>query len=96
MSSRFIPLIHPISTICPMRKGRIGELIVEHFIQDGVTLQTGIGKIPDSVIGIIRDGGFRDLGVQTELYGDGLMLLQKMGIVTNRKKKPIWATAPPA
>jgi 4-hydroxybutyrate CoA-transferase len=71
----------------PPAERRIGELIVEHFIRDGVTLQTGIGKIPDSVIGIIRDGGFRDLGVQTELYGDGLMLLQKMGIITNRKKK---------
>ncbi len=71
----------------PNAERRIGELIVEHFIRDGVTLQTGIGKIPDSVIGIIRDGGFRDLGVQTELYGDGLMLLQKLGIITNRKKK---------
>jgi len=71
----------------PRAERRIGELIVERFIHDGVTLQAGIGKIPDSVIGIIRDGGFKDLGVQTELYGDGLMLLQKMGIVTNRKKR---------
>ena len=71
----------------PHAERRIGELIVDHFIQDGVTLQTGIGKIPDSVIGIIRNGDFRNLGVQTELYGDGLMLLQKMGIVNNRRKK---------
>jgi len=71
----------------PNAEKRIGEMIVEHFIRDGVTLQTGIGKIPDSVVGIIRDSDFRDLGVQTELYGDGLMLLQKMGIITNRKKK---------
>jgi len=71
----------------PPAERRIGELIVGHFIQDGVTLQVGIGKIPDSVIGIIRDGGFKDLGVQTELYGDGLMLLQQLGMVTNRKKK---------
>ncbi len=71
----------------PHAERRVGELIVEHFIRDGVTLQTGIGKIPDAVVGIIRDGGFRDLGVQTELYGDGLMLLQKAGIVTNRRKR---------
>ncbi len=70
----------------PHAERRIGELIVEHFIQDGVTLQTGIGKIPDSVIGIIKDSNFKDLGVQTELYGDGLMLLQKMGIINNRRK----------
>jgi len=66
---------------------RIGELITEHFIEDGITLQAGIGKIPDAVVGTIRDAGYKDLGVQTELYGDGLMLLQKEGIVTNRKKK---------
>ena len=66
---------------------RIGELITDHFIDDGITLQVGIGKIPDAVIGTIRDAAYKDLGVQTELYGDGLMMLEKEGIVTNRKKK---------
>jgi acyl-CoA hydrolase len=66
---------------------RIGELIAEFFIHDGVTLQVGIGKIPDAVIGSIVNAGYRDLGVQTELYGDGLMILQNEGIVTNRRKK---------
>jgi acyl-CoA hydrolase len=66
---------------------RIGELITRHFIRDGVTLQVGIGKIPDAVVGTIRNARYQDLGVQTELYGDGLMLLEQEGIVTNRKKK---------
>jgi 4-hydroxybutyrate CoA-transferase len=66
---------------------RIGELIAKHFIKDGITLQVGIGKIPDAVVGTIKEANYRDLGVQTELYGDGLMYLQKIGIVTNRKKK---------
>jgi 4-hydroxybutyrate CoA-transferase len=66
---------------------RIGELITRHFIKDGITLQVGIGKIPDAVVGTIRNAQYRDLGVQTELYGDGLMLLEQEGIVTNRKKK---------
>ncbi len=66
---------------------RIGALITEHFIRNGVTLQVGIGKIPDAVVGTIKDANPKDLGIQTELYGDGLMLLQKSGIVTNRKKK---------
>ena len=47
----------------------------------------GLGKIPDAVVGTIKDAGRRDLGVQTELYGDGLMVLQQEGIVTNRKKR---------
>jgi len=66
---------------------RIGELIATAFIHDGDTLQVGIGKIPDAVIGTVRAAGYRDLGVQTELYGDGLMILEKAGIVTNRRKK---------
>jgi acyl-CoA hydrolase len=66
---------------------RIGELITSRFIEDGATIQVGIGKIPDAVIGTIRQAAYRDLGVQTELYGDGLMMLQQAGIVTNRRKK---------
>jgi len=66
---------------------RIGELIAKYFIHDGTTLQVGIGKIPDAVIGTLREAGCRDLGVQTELFGDGLMILEKAGIVTNRRKK---------
>lgn len=66
---------------------RIGELIAENFIKDGITLQAGIGKIPDAVVGTIKNADLKDLGIQTELYGDGLMLLEKEGIVTNRKKK---------
>jgi acyl-CoA hydrolase len=71
----------------PPAERRIGELIATHFIRDGVTVQSGIGQIPDAVIGTIREAGFRDLGIQTEIYNDGLMILQKEGIVTNRKKK---------
>lgn len=71
----------------PKDEKRIGELITEHFIKDGITLQVGIGKIPDAVVGIIKDAEYKDLGVQTEIYGDGLMHLEKMGIVTNRRKK---------
>ncbi|MBN1155561.1 acetyl-CoA hydrolase/transferase family protein [candidate division KSB1 bacterium] len=69
------------------KERRIGELITRHFIRDGITLQVGIGKIPDAVVGTIRDANYNDLGIQTELYGDGLMYLQKLGVVTNRRKR---------
>jgi acyl-CoA hydrolase len=71
----------------PPAERRIGELVATHFIRDGVTLQVGIGQIPDAVIGTIKEADFRDLGIQTELYSDGLMMLQRQGIVTNRKKR---------
>ena len=66
---------------------RAGELIVKHFIRDGVTLQIGIGEITDAIASLIKDARPRDLGCQTELYGDGLMSLQKEGIITNRHKE---------
>jgi acyl-CoA hydrolase len=71
----------------PLAERRIGEIITKHFIRDGVTLQAGIGQIPDAVVGTIQEANYKDLGIQTELYGDGLMRLQKSGIVTNRRKK---------
>ena len=71
----------------PAAERRIGELITEHYIKDGVTVQVGIGDIPDAVIGTIANSSRKNLGIQTELYSDGLMMLQKMGVVTNRKKK---------
>jgi acyl-CoA hydrolase len=71
----------------PPEERRIGELITQHYIKDGATLQVGIGDIPDAVIAMIGKSSFRDLGIQTELYSDGLMMLQKMGVVTNRKKR---------
>ncbi len=71
----------------PSAERRIGELIATHYIRDGVTIQAGIGQIPDAVIGSIKEAGFRNLGIQTELYGDGLMMLQQQGIVTNRRKR---------
>ncbi len=69
------------------RARRIGELITDQFVSDGVTLQVGIGKITDAVVGMIKEADYEDLGVHTELYSDGLMHLQKMGIVTNSEKK---------
>lgn len=66
---------------------RIGQLICDHFLEDGTTLQVGIGKIPDAVVGVIAASGYRNLGTQTELFGDGLMYLQEKGIITNKKKK---------
>jgi acyl-CoA hydrolase len=71
----------------PARERRIGELVTENFIRDGATLQVGLGKIPDAVVGTIAEANYKDLGVHTELYGDGLMHLQQLGIITNRQKK---------
>ncbi len=64
----------------------IGDHIAERYVQSGCTLQVGIGKITEAVLGSIEKSQVRDLGVHTELYSDGLMRLQKAGIVTNARK----------
>jgi 4-hydroxybutyrate CoA-transferase len=62
---------------------RIGELVAG-LVEDGATLQMGIGAIPDAVLA--RLGNRLDLGVHTEMFSDGLIPLIEHGVVTNRKK----------
>ncbi|GAB4467292.1 MAG: acetyl-CoA hydrolase/transferase C-terminal domain-containing protein [Anaerolineae bacterium] len=61
----------------------IGRLIAT-LIDDGCTLQTGIGGIPDAVLKYLGDK--RDLGVHTELFSDGVIDLVERGIINNEAK----------
>lgn len=63
---------------------RIGAFC-SSIIEDGSTLQMGIGAIPDAVMHELRN--HKDLGVHTEMFSDGVMGLIRRGIVTNRYKK---------
>jgi len=63
---------------------RIGELIA-NLVEDGATLQMGIGGIPDAVLA--RLGDKHELGVHTEMFSDGLIPLVEGGVVTNREKR---------
>ncbi|WDE99291.1 GNAT family N-acetyltransferase [Lentisphaera profundi] len=54
------------------------------LIEDGSTLQMGIGKIPDAVLSYLGDRS--DLGIHTEMFSDGLLDLYKNGNITNAKK----------
>ncbi len=57
---------------------------VAHFIEDGATIQVGIGSVPDAVLQLLTDR--RDLGVHSGMVGDGLIDLIAAGVVTNAKK----------
>ena len=57
---------------------------VADMIPDGAALQIGFGSIPDAVVMQLKDK--RDLGVHTEMMGDGLLSLVEAGVITNRKK----------
>ena len=62
---------------------RIGELVAA-LIENGATLQAGIGAIPDAVLA--RLGNHHDLGVHTEMFSDGLLPLIEAGVINNRRK----------
>ena len=66
---------------------RIGAFIAE-LVEDGATLQTGIGGIPDAALRSLRD--HRDLGMHTEMFSDGVMELVESGALTGRKKFKQW------
>lgn len=56
------------------------------FLRDGMTLQLGIGGIPNSLGSLIAESDLKDLGMHTELMSDGYLDLYKAGKITNRKK----------
>ncbi|TVT76197.1 MAG: acetyl-CoA hydrolase/transferase family protein [Denitromonas halophila] len=61
----------------------IGKYVAD-LIDDGSTLQIGYGGIPDAVVMQLKHK--RDLGIHTEMIGDGILTLLEAGAVTNRKK----------
>ena len=68
--------------IGPVQKA-IGKYVAE-MIPDGATLQIGYGGIPDAVVMQLTDK--RDLGIHTEMLGDGILSLVEAGVVTNARK----------
>jgi len=61
----------------------IGKYVAD-MIEDGSTLQIGYGGIPDAVV--MQLTAKRDLGIHTEMIGDGILTLIESGAVTNRRK----------
>jgi acetyl-CoA hydrolase len=62
---------------------KIGKNVAD-LIDDGATLQMGIGAIPDAVLKYLHDK--KDLGVHTEMFSDGLIDLVLEGVVNGEKK----------
>jgi len=61
----------------------IGEYCAS-LIEDGCTMQLGIGGIPDAVI-LFLDGK-KDLGIHSEMISDGTLALFEKGVINNSKK----------
>ena len=77
------PLLEvPLPKIGPVQEA-IGKYVAD-MIDDGSTLQIGYGGIPDAVVMQLTHK--HDLGIHTEMIGDGIMSLVESGAVNCRRK----------
>ena len=58
---------------------------VSELVENGATIQTGIGTIPDAVLASLTN--HKELGVHTEMLSDGVIPLIEKGVITNQHKK---------
>jgi len=58
---------------------------VSELVEDGATLQLGIGTIPDQVLKNLHH--HKDLGIHSEMFSDGVIPLVESGVINNKKKK---------
>ena len=63
---------------------KIGGLVSELYINNGTTLQYGIGEVPEAVTDAILEKGVKDIGIYTELFADAMRKLIDAGVVTNK------------
>ena len=73
-----LPVVEPSET-----DQLIGNYIAE-LVEDGSTLQLGIGNIPNAVAVALKDK--KDLGVHTEMMVDSMVDLYEAGVITNKQK----------
>lgn len=77
----------PLKTLKEGASSELERRIAAHItnlVEDGSTLQLGIGGIPDAVLALLD--GKKDLGIHTEMVSDGVMKAIERGIITNQKK----------
>jgi 4-hydroxybutyrate CoA-transferase len=77
------PVLEAVQGTPDELSGRIARLVAA-LIEDGATLQLGIGKIPDAILHNLE--GFRDLGIHTEMFSDGIIPLVEKGVITGARK----------
>lgn len=78
------PLHEAASPALDARHATIGKHVAS-LIEDGSTLQLGIGTIADAVL--LQLFGHRDLGIHTEMFSDRLVDLVEAGVVTGSRKR---------
>lgn len=83
-----VEINEPILETVPAKPDALNSKIaanVASLIEDGSTLQMGIGKIPDAVLKNLS--GHKRLGIHTEMFSDGIVDLVERGVITGEMKK---------
>lgn len=77
------PLFQAAKAELSERHMTIGKHIAS-LIEDGSTLQMGIGAIPDATLFYLKDK--RNLGIHTEMFSDGVVELVESGVINGEEK----------
>ena len=89
-SSRFAATVEVDDPLPERLQGELGDVEmaigghVAGLIEDGSTLQMGIGSIPDAVLAQLNN--HKDLGIHSEMFSDGVLPLVARGVVNGRRK----------
>jgi len=76
-----------IPIVEPNEKDKIIGNYIAELVEDGSTIQLGIGGIPNAVAKALLNK--KDLGIHTEMFTEGMVDLFEAGVITN-KKKTLW------
>lgn len=80
----------PIPTTLATAAASAEDIAIANFIfpylEDEITLQLGIGGMPDTLGALIAESDLKDLGMHTELMSNGYLKLYESGKITDRKK----------
>ena len=85
--THIIPCDYPLPELQPAQIGPVEQAIGRNcarLVEDGSTLQLGIGAIPDAVLAELKDK--HDLGIHTEMFSDGVVDLARAGVINGCRK----------
>ena len=80
-----LPKIELSGIVATAEEKAIAQHVAE-IVRDGATLQIGAGTIPDAVLKLLGNAGYKDLGIHSEAMFDGVADLYEAGVITNARK----------
>lgn len=89
--SRFNAIVYSDEPIFELKNTKLSEIEIEigkniaSIVDDGATLQMGIGGIPNAVLQFLNN--HKNLGIHTEMFSDGILPLVESGVINGHLKR---------